>query len=479
MDIKTSIFSALLVASFGNMRAYDFSAENADGKTIWYNKTSDTTVGVTYREDPTLKGSNIFYKGSVTIPSEVSFDDVTYTVTSIENNAFFRSTSLFSVQIPQSVTVIGDCVFTHCAKLASANLPQSLASLGQDVFFGCAALVPMEIPSTLTAIPDGTFANCTSFTQISIPSSVTAIGNRAFQGCLALTSIDLPASILSIGETAFHSCKSLTSIQIPESLTTIGGSAFYGCSSLESLTLPASITSLGVYAINPGPSGKLKSITVLVKDPAQITMDLNNAGMGVFANIPADCTLYVPAGCAPAYAAADQWKDFFTNIEEILEPVDTPEISILDNRIVVTCSTEGAQIHTSITADDHKYISHQSGEPIELTGQYLVTSYATAEGMKQSQPATAMLLWTKTAETPSGIDAVEMGTERAILIRTVGHTIEISGTIANENILLYNLSGQLLYSGKTEADSALIPLSGTNDEILILQVGSHTFKYKP
>lgn len=477
MHNKLLVLASLICAAAPHVFAYDFSAQNAEGKTIYYNKTSETSVAVTYKEDPTKYGSNTFYSGMIIIPDEVTTDGATFTVTAIEEKAFFRNTSLLSVEIPASVSAIGNLAFAHCSALTSVTLPEALTTLGSDLFVSCVKITSMTLPANLTYIPDGLFSNCTALAQISIPPAVTSIGNRAFQNCTVLASVNISGPVTTIGENAFSYCKNLKDFQIPNSVTEIKGYAFNGCSSLTSLTLPASLRYLGVYSLDTGSQSKLKSLTVLVKDPNDIEMGLNKAGQGVFGSITSSCRLAVPAGCAEAYAVADQWKKF-SEIEAMLEPVETPQISIDGNRLIVTCPTEGAQIHTSITTDDHKDITHASEEPIDLTGQYLVTSYATAEGMAPSETANAILLWVKSAETTTEIDSIEIGTERTLLIRTAGDNIEIHGTAAYEKILITNLYGQTLYSGTTSESFTTIVAPLSHGGIYIIQIGSQSFKYK-
>ena len=54
------------------------------------------------------------YSGEVTIPSSVTYDGTTYSVTSIGDFAFDYCSSLTSVTIPNSVTSIGDGAFQYC-----------------------------------------------------------------------------------------------------------------------------------------------------------------------------------------------------------------------------------------------------------------------------------------------------------------------------------------------------------------------------
>ena len=130
------------------------------------------------------------------------------------------------------VTSIGNDAFYKCTSLTSIEIPSSVTSIGEYAFAGCRSLTSIEIPSSVTSIGDGAFADCTSLASIVISSSVTSIGEYTFYGCKSLTSIEIPSSVTSIGDDAFYYCTSLTSIEIPSSVTSIDDRAFDGCKSL-------------------------------------------------------------------------------------------------------------------------------------------------------------------------------------------------------------------------------------------------------
>ena len=90
--------------------AYDFSAKNADGVEIYYNiiSSEDLTCEVTYGGS---SFSSALYSGIVNIPASVSYNNKTYSVTSIGNSAFDRCSGLTSIEIPNSVTSIGSGAF--------------------------------------------------------------------------------------------------------------------------------------------------------------------------------------------------------------------------------------------------------------------------------------------------------------------------------------------------------------------------------
>ena len=94
--------------------AHDFEVANADGVTIYYVKTSDTEVAVSFQGEKYDTYANE-YAGVVVIPETVLYDGITYRVTSIGAYAFYNCSDLTSITIPNSVTSIGGGAFIGTA----------------------------------------------------------------------------------------------------------------------------------------------------------------------------------------------------------------------------------------------------------------------------------------------------------------------------------------------------------------------------
>ncbi len=278
---KVCLFVLTMMMSFA-MWADDFTVDG-----INYTTTSDTEAAVAY-------GS---YSGEVTIPATITYESVTYSVTSIGEYAFNNCRNLTSITIPEGVTSIGSWAFNNCSSLTSITIPEDVTNIGWCALRGCSSLISITIPneSKLTSIgtdafegtawygnhpngvvyagkvlyeykgtmPENTsievkegtisinlcaFLDCSSLTSIAIPESVTSIGDGAFSGCSSLTSIIIPEGVTSIGYNAFYGCSSLTSIILPESITNIKDYTFSHCSNLTSMNIPKGVTEIGPYA---------------------------------------------------------------------------------------------------------------------------------------------------------------------------------------------------------------------------------------
>ena len=151
---------------------------------IYYKKTSNNTVEVTYKD---ILVAN--YSGSVTIPSTIKVNNVTYKVTAIGDAAFYMCTGLTNVSMPNTITSINAMAFEKCSGLKNVIIPNSVTTLGIDAFSSCTGLTMVVIPNSVITIDDLAFYNCTAMTTATIGSGVTSLGDEAFYGCTALNTI--------------------------------------------------------------------------------------------------------------------------------------------------------------------------------------------------------------------------------------------------------------------------------------------------
>lgn len=241
------------------------------------------------------------YTGSVVISSTVTFEDVTYNVTSIESYAF-QGCHITSVTIPNSVTSIGIKAFYYCKDLTSVTISNSVTSIREQTFAGCKSLTSITIPNSVTSIESEAFSDCSGLTSITIPNSVTSIGDQAFRCCKDLTSVTIGNSVTSIGFEAFAYCYDLTSVTIGNGVTSIGDQAFYNCYVL---------TDLYCYA---------------EKVPTSRSLSELFGGTPVYT-----ATLHVPAASIDAYKAADQWKKFGKIVALTPEETGVESITATEN----------------------------------------------------------------------------------------------------------------------------------------------------
>ena len=141
------IAAAVLLLSAATATAHDFEVNG-----IFYNKDDENnTASVTYKGSSYDAYANE-YSGAVTIPSEVYYEEITYSVTSIGDFAFQWCSGLTSVVIPNSVSSISGNAFLGCSGLTSVVIPNSVTKIGINVFDKCSGLTSVEIPNSVTSI---------------------------------------------------------------------------------------------------------------------------------------------------------------------------------------------------------------------------------------------------------------------------------------------------------------------------------------
>jgi hypothetical protein len=95
MKTKTLVLEIVCPLCVTSAYAYDFAVANADGVTIYYNK-SGSNASVTYKSEE-YYSAVYSYSGNVVIPSRVIYSGATYNVTSIGNGAFSGCSSLIGI----------------------------------------------------------------------------------------------------------------------------------------------------------------------------------------------------------------------------------------------------------------------------------------------------------------------------------------------------------------------------------------------
>ena len=284
-----------------------------------------------------------YYTNTVQIPSTITVEGETYTVTGIQEKAFYSCPELKNVQIPSTVSTIGAQAFGEspllskiivdptnqnfyadnngilfnktqtelifCPKTFSGayTVPEDVQKIHAFAFNNCKQLTSVVLPNGLKRIEDGAFWGCSNMTSANIPSGLTYLGSDAFRNASSLSSsIVLPSTLSEIGSSAFKRCTSLSNVTIENGVEIIGGSAFVDCSNLKSIDIPNSVYSLGTSAFE---SAGLTSINI----PESITEILASVFYGCKLT---KITLHAGLESIDAEAFADNG----TNIEKVEIP---------------------------------------------------------------------------------------------------------------------------------------------------------------
>ncbi len=246
---------------------------NLDGFYYTCVSAEERTIEVTWG-GPTNTSGTATYTGEITIPSEVTYQDYTYTVIGIGDSAFRQCEGLTSVTIPESVTYIGDETFYNCEALEEITLPNSVETLGAYAFYTCSKLKKVTLPEALTEIGQYTFYKCSALADCNLPQTVTSIGKDAFYQCEALEKVELPDALTSIDDYAYYKCEGLKEVVLKAGITTWGQYTFQGCTMLSDVTFPEGLATLGDYAFSN--CSALESV--------EFNSDLTSLGDNCFAN---------------------------------------------------------------------------------------------------------------------------------------------------------------------------------------------------
>lgn len=419
MTYHLSIITLAILMSMAGIKAYgyDFSQENADGITIYYQYIND--------------GKEL----------EVTKDRMSGQYSGVVN-------------IPETVTYMGKT--------------RQVTSIGNEAFEGCENLLAVNIPNTVRTIKEMAFFDNQNLTSVSIGNSVESIESLAFWRCWSIETLVIPNSVVSIGSSAFRACSGIVNLTLGDNLETIGSYAFGSCK-IKSLTLPSKITSIGKGAFEGTNPLSVKS---LIKEPFEIEDDTFSDN--TFYNV----TLKVPSGFVDKYKNLSGWKRFhdiegFDATDEG-QTCATPTISYSKGKLVFTSATEGAVCHATITDSD---ITSYVGNEVELGVTYLISVYATKGGYEKSETITATLCWIDSNPQTEGIaDGIANLPAHAVLITSKDGILDIQGIDDSANIAVYSVSGHLVGSTKANGKQASLVSNLKKGDIAIIKIGEKSVK---
>ena len=316
---------ALCAMAFSSL---PLKAEVIDDVNYWLHDDLTATVG-NYR----YSDVNYFYSGTLTklsIPSHVSYNGKTYTVTELSRDLMLSPSSpLEEIVLPSTITNIpkhafGELFHSYSSssykRIKRINIPANIKSYGDSIFcdrdesiitsfFGEALVehLTIESPKVLRyysnewqagrtpiaasteqwkrimikaitlkgdagdTIPSYACKNWSYLNEVNLPKYNTQhIFAHAFEGCAALTSINLSELqvLKSVRDYAFQDCKQLKNAYLPESVTSIGVGIFKGCDNLRNASLPSTD-----YMVHP-------QMFEGCKGPLKITLSQNVTRIG-------------------------------------------------------------------------------------------------------------------------------------------------------------------------------------------------------
>lgn len=225
----------------------------------------------------------------VTIPERI--DDKI--VTEIAAKAFYKNTSVQTVNIPEDVLKLGKNVFYGCKQLKKVTYKDKTYTKKQLSAFTKAVKEEAKLTASESPISDFELRNHSVYNEfpineynidnyygnsenvviprryngldityvqgfmdnskiksVVIPKTVKCIGQQAFEDCVSLKEVDILGTDVEIRSEAFSGCISLEEIVIPEGTDRISSYAFDGCVSLKKVILPDSLTRINERAFS-------------------------------------------------------------------------------------------------------------------------------------------------------------------------------------------------------------------------------------
>lgn len=473
------IFSFVLCLSSSGILATNF--EVIDGLKYLLDTETNTATLVANSENP--------YSGVIKVPEEViSSAGLKYPVTYCAENCFLNCEALTQVMLPSSVVKLGehcfqnckklqsvelpltitmlpDYCFTNCSQLSQIKIPQSVISLGEWCFDGCNELEKVEIPKSVICIGDFCFWGC-PFRSIIIPEGVKGLGDRVFIACHNLEKITLPNTLETIGGWCFADCENLCSVSLPESLISLGYGSFSGCEKLSEIIIPASVQKIddGCFAS----CSKMESIKFKGNTPPTIKGS-------PFSQVQ---ILYVPNQALDTYKTA--WGNAYkyiigwnpTENEDVVKPCSTPSITYTSGSLSFESSTPGAEYHYTIKDADVATDKYNTDGKVKLNGKLDISVYATADGYKASDKATATLYWLN-AEGGDDTNNINLVKTRGVMV-TTDSDITISGLNDGEMVTFYSVNGVNL--GSAKAVQGVLHFAKPNESLVIAKIKGNDLK---
>lgn len=219
MFSSTEKLSTINIAKGGSMYASkNGMVTNAAGDTLIYCPSGRTGYVRIPAGIATIAAGSFMQHYSIT---EVY---VSYSVATIENNAFELCTNLQTLTFEGSPSAVGMTVgkqaFMRCYALKNVIFEKESAvtEIGEEAFSSCNVLGDLTLPATLTKIGSLAFKDCLSIRKV-----VIAEGNKnievamdAFEGCVRLLTITIPSTMETLPIEAIAACPSVRSIDIAE-----------------------------------------------------------------------------------------------------------------------------------------------------------------------------------------------------------------------------------------------------------------------
>lgn len=245
-----------------------------------------------FNDDATLISATPDEMGIVHVPTAVTYNDKTYTVTVIGDNSL-TDYNIKHVVLPEGIKKLGQSCFNY--ELKVINIPSTVDEIYQNCFSGCSSQlkvqVDAQIPTTYgdISLPTGAtlymsddlkalYSGDEYWKQFTIkPLENLYINDISKDGCVYDVYLNKKEATLktsdysggseytvkdamtyngeeylttAISDNCFFERSVLETVTLPSDITSLGDFCFGNCTSLTEITLPDNLTTLGAYCFS-------------------------------------------------------------------------------------------------------------------------------------------------------------------------------------------------------------------------------------
>ena len=170
MTISIVFTLAIIISTFVHTNTVKAAKMAIDDVTWYFDINEDNEVVNLYTPDDVATST-------ITIPTEVTYKNVTYPVVSVGTVGDIKNSGLFKGSLEPNTTV----------SFAQKDGKTSITKINAYAFCGCTNIQSVNIPDSVTEIGDYAFYNCGRISSFTIPYDLTKIGKGAFEKCTSAT----------------------------------------------------------------------------------------------------------------------------------------------------------------------------------------------------------------------------------------------------------------------------------------------------
>ena len=149
-----------------------------------------------------------------------------------------------------------------------------------------------------------------------------------------------------------------------------------------------------------------------------------------------------------------------------------PTISYADGKLTFASSTPNAEYHYTITDTDMASDAYSKDGIVKLSAAYNISAYATADGYKPSDKATATLYWVE-ANLQNNPTNINQTATRGIVVTSNDGIVTLSGLNNDETVRFYTVDGKQLGAAKAINGTTSQAVS---ESVVIAKMGNQTIK---